>query len=59
MENTAAFPLRSKLIGPQGSYIKHIQTQTGARVQIKGHGSGYRELATGLESDEPLHVHIM
>ena len=58
MENSSAFPLRSKIIGPQGSYIRHIHQQSGARVQLKGQGSGFRELATGLESDEPLHIHI-
>jgi hypothetical protein len=42
----------------QGIFVKHIQAETGARVQIKGRGSGFMETDTGRESDEPMHINI-
>ncbi|KNE64719.1 hypothetical protein AMAG_10070 [Allomyces macrogynus ATCC 38327] len=50
------FNLRAKIIGPGGAYVKHIQNETGVRLQLKGLGSGYTENQTGRESDEPLHM---
>ena len=32
--------MRGKLLGPKGSYLKHIQDQTGIRIQLAGKGSG-------------------
>jgi hypothetical protein len=52
------FNLRAKIVGPHGAYVKHIQQETGSRVQLKGKGSGFYESSTGVESEEPLHVHI-
>ncbi len=42
----------------QGMFVKHIQQETGTRVQIKGLGSGFFETDTGRESEEPMHIHI-
>ncbi|ORZ32948.1 hypothetical protein BCR44DRAFT_117664, partial [Catenaria anguillulae PL171] len=56
--NDRRFNVRAKVVGPKGSYVKHIQTTTGVRIQLKGQGSGYTETATGRESDEDLHVHL-
>ena len=42
----------------QGLFVKYIQQETGARVQIKGQGSGFVDQETGRESDEPMHIHI-
>ena len=39
-------------------FVKHIQQETGTRVQIKGLGSGFYESESGRESDEPMHIHI-
>lgn len=39
-------------------FVKHIQSETGTRVQIKGLGSGFYDSETGRESDEPMHIHI-
>lgn len=58
LESTPHFNLRAKIVGPQGSFVKHIQSETGTRVQLKGKGSGFYETSTGLEAEEPLHVHI-
>ncbi|KAG8826425.1 hypothetical protein FRC17_008259 [Serendipita sp. 399] len=52
------FNVRAKVVGPQGMFVKHIQQETGTRVQIKGIGSGFYETETGRESDEPMHIHI-
>lgn len=58
IEGAPGFNIRAKIIGPQGSYVKHIQTETGARVQLKGRGSGFVESGPGTEADEPLYMHI-
>ena len=50
--------MRAKIVGPHGAYVKHIQNETGSRVQLKGKGSGFYESTTGQEAEEPLHVHI-
>ncbi|KAG2231743.1 hypothetical protein INT48_007463, partial [Thamnidium elegans] len=55
---TPHFNLRAKIVGPNGAFVKHIQQETGCRVQLKGKGSGFYESSTGVESEEPLHVHI-
>ncbi|RCH93586.1 hypothetical protein CU098_004600, partial [Rhizopus stolonifer] len=52
------FNLRAKIVGPQGAFVKHIVQETGARVQLKGRGSGFIDSTTRKESDEDLHVHI-
>lgn len=52
------FNLRAQIVGSGGSYVKHIQSETGSRVQIKGRGSGYLEVATNRECDEDLHLHV-
>ena len=36
----SAYGVRGKLLGPKGSYLKHIQEQTGVKVQHAGKGSG-------------------
>lgn len=46
------------LLTPQGMFVKYIQAETGARVQIKGLGSGFMEADTGREAEEPMHINI-
>ncbi|KMU72401.1 hypothetical protein CISG_03049 [Coccidioides immitis RMSCC 3703] len=39
LEPLAGFNLRAQVVGQGGQYVKHIQQETGCRVQIKGRGS--------------------
>ncbi|KAK0542947.1 hypothetical protein OC846_006356 [Tilletia horrida] len=52
------FNVRAKVVGPGGLFVKFIQQETGAKVQIKGQGSGFIESDTQRESDEPMHIHL-
>lgn len=58
MENIPGFNLRAQVVGQGGAYVKHIQTETGCKVQIKGRGSGFLEHGSGQESDEPMYLHV-
>lgn len=38
--------------------MKHIQTQTGCKVHLRGRGSGYVELGSTEEVTDGLHLYI-
>ncbi|PRP88670.1 KH domain protein [Planoprotostelium fungivorum] len=50
--------IKGKLVGPGGSYVKHIVSTSGAQVQLRGRHSGYLEGPDQREADEPLHFMI-
>ncbi|TFK29608.1 hypothetical protein FA15DRAFT_631426, partial [Coprinopsis marcescibilis] len=58
LESIRNFNVRAKVVGPTGSFVKYIQQETGARVQIKGLGSGFLDQETGKESEEAMYIHI-
>ncbi|KXJ96900.1 hypothetical protein Micbo1qcDRAFT_155596 [Microdochium bolleyi] len=58
LEPVPGFNLRAQVVGHGGSYVKHIQQETGCRVQIKGRGSGFIETATNRESDDDMFLHV-
>ncbi|EMR68164.1 putative kh domain-containing protein [Eutypa lata UCREL1] len=58
LEPVQGFNLRAQVVGHGGSYVKHIQQETGCRVQIKGRGSGYLEAATNRESEDEMYLHV-
>ncbi|KAK4101354.1 hypothetical protein N658DRAFT_425507 [Parathielavia hyrcaniae] len=58
LDPVPGFNLRAQVVGHGGAYVKHIQQETGCRVQIKGRGSGYMEASTGRESDEDMFLHV-
>ena len=53
-----SFKLIEKLQGPSGAYLTHIATQTGAKVHLRGRGSGYIEPTSGKESFEALYIYV-
>jgi hypothetical protein len=58
LEPIQGFNLRAQVVGHGGSYVKHVQQETGCRVQIKGRGSGYLEAATNHESEDDMYLHV-
>ncbi|KAF2431866.1 hypothetical protein EJ08DRAFT_696017 [Tothia fuscella] len=58
LEPIPGFNLRAQVVGAGGAYVKYIQGKTKCRVQIKGRGSGFTEHGTGVESDEPMYLHV-
>lgn len=52
------YQIRGFIVGPNGQNVKHIQQQTGCKLQVKGRGSGFIDRNTGREDDVPLHLHM-
>jgi hypothetical protein len=50
------FSVPGKLLGPGGSYIKHICAETGCKTYLRGLGSKQQPGDTGF--GEPLHIAI-
>lgn len=53
-----SFDLRSRLIGSGGANLNYIRTETGAMATLRGRGSLFVDMATGMESPEPIHLYI-
>ncbi|KAI0443173.1 hypothetical protein F4803DRAFT_561829 [Xylaria telfairii] len=58
LDPVQGFNLRAQIVGHGGAYVKHIQQETGCRVQIKGRGSGYLEASTNRESEDDMYLHV-
>merc|ERR1711907_345520 len=55
IEQDRSFNVLRKLLGERGSHMKTIAENTGAKLRIRGRGSGYLEGPAQTEaSDEPL-----
>lgn len=59
MDSERTFNVRAKIVGPGGQYVKHVQNETRTRVKLKGQGSGFLEVETGREAEEPLYISIL
>eukprot|EP00029_Vermamoeba_vermiformis_P010196 TRINITY_DN5307_c0_g1_i1.p1 TRINITY_DN5307_c0_g1~~TRINITY_DN5307_c0_g1_i1.p1 ORF type:complete len:520 (-),score=115.89 TRINITY_DN5307_c0_g1_i1:30-1589(-) len=59
LENTRPeFGLIPRLLGAKGSFVKYINNETSAKIQLHGRGSGYLEPNTKLEAPDALHFVI-
>lgn len=58
IDNDKEFQVARKLIGSKGCNMKRIVKLTGAKLRLRGVGSGYLEGASQKESSEPLQLCI-
>ncbi|KAK6180487.1 hypothetical protein SNE40_012633 [Patella caerulea] len=49
-----AFDVKNKIIGPAGSFLRHVMSESGAIASLCGKGSGFGD----TDSIEPMHIQI-
>lgn len=54
IEEDPSFAVVRKLLGPHGKHIKSIAEQSGAKLRLRGLGSGFKEGLEQRESSDPL-----
>eukprot|EP01055_Gregarina_sp_Pseudo9_P002258 Gregarina_sp_Pseudo_9__2257@NODE_258_length_3392_cov_8_881002_g241_i0_p1_GENE_NODE_258_length_3392_cov_8_881002_g241_i0NODE_258_length_3392_cov_8_881002_g241_i0_p1_ORF_typecomplete_len537_score93_72KH_1/PF00013_29/8e05GcnA_N/PF18229_1/0_23_NODE_258_length_3392_cov_8_881002_g241_i013022912 len=50
------FQVTRRIIGTRGANMKKINASTGAKLRLRGRGSGYLEGSSRQEADDPLHL---
>lgn len=56
IEQNRSFNVVRKLLGDHGAHMKAIAENTGAKLRIRGRGSGFKEGPDNVEADEPLMI---
>jgi hypothetical protein len=56
IDNDKEFQVARRIIGQKGANMKKIVEATGAKLRLRGKGSGYLEGPLKEESQEPLHL---
>merc|ERR1712194_701766 len=54
IEEDTKFRVTRKVMGPIGKHMKSISEQTGAKLRLRGLGSGFKEGLEQVESSDPL-----
>lgn len=57
-ETHPAFRLKEKITGHRGANFRFIEEQTGAKLSLRGKGSGHIDHNSKRESFEAMHIHI-
>jgi len=54
----SVFNVARQVLGPRGQYVKYIESETGAKCQLRGAGSGFKEGPDEKESEDPMHLYL-
>jgi len=57
-DDVITYQISRRVIGPKGCNMKKINASTGAKLRLRGIGSGYYEGVARKEAKEPLHLCI-